>query len=69
MDYVVFPGPFAAEAKYVDTASTGDARPMLAKYGSGLMLTRSGIALDPRLTVIPAGVFAWLLDQGELASA
>jgi hypothetical protein len=65
VDYVVFPGPLAAEAKYVDTASVGEARPMLAKYGSGLLLTRSGFALDPRLTVLPAGVFAWLLDQGS----
>lgn len=65
VDFVVFPGPLAAEAKYVDAAARGEARSMLAKYGSGLLLTRSGIDLDPQLTIIPAGIFAWLLDQGD----
>jgi predicted AAA+ superfamily ATPase len=68
VDFVVLPGPLTAEAKYIDAAARGEARSMLAKFGAGLLLTRSAIDLDPELTIVPAGVFAWLLEQGDGAA-
>jgi len=63
VDFVVPMGPYAAEAKYIDKASVGEARAMVANFGGGLLLTRSAIDLQPGVTIIPAAVFAWLLGQ------
>jgi predicted AAA+ superfamily ATPase len=62
VDFVVPPGK-AAESKYVDSASTREARAMVASFDGGLLLTRGAIDIRPGVTVIPAGLFAWLLDQ------
>lgn len=53
----------AAESKYVDTPSTREARAMVANFGGGLLLTRGAIDLRPGVTIIPAALFSWLLDQ------
>jgi len=57
---------YAAESKYVDAATANDSRAMAANFGGGLVLTRGAIDLDqeiPGVTVLPAALFAWLLDQ------
>jgi len=63
VDFVVLPGRRAAESKYVDTPSTREARAMVANFGAGLLLTRGAIDLRPGVTIIPAALFSWLLDQ------
>ena len=63
VDFVVPPVPRAAESKYVDAPSTRAAQAMVANFGGGLLLTRGAIDLQPDVTVIPAALFAWLLDQ------
>ena len=63
VDFVVLPGPLAAESKYIDSASTREARAMVSNFGGGLLLTRSAIDLRPGVTIVPAALFAWLLDQ------
>ena len=63
VDFVALPGPWAAESKYIDTPSTREARAMVANFGGGLLLTRGAIDLSPGVTIIPAALFAWLLDQ------
>lgn len=63
VDFVVLSGSRAAESKYVDTPSTRAARAMVASFGGGLLLTRTAIDLRPGVTIIPAALFAWLLDQ------
>jgi hypothetical protein len=57
---------YAAESKYVDAVTTNDSKAMIANFGGGLLLTHGAIDLEqhvPRVTVIPAAVFTWLLDQ------
>ena len=63
VDFVVLPVPRAAESKYVDSPSTREARAMVANFDGGLLLTRGAIDLRPGVTIIPAALFAWLLDQ------
>lgn len=63
VDFVVLPGPLAAESKYIDSASTRETRAMVSNFGGGLLLTRSAIDLRPGVTIMPAALFAWLLDQ------
>lgn len=63
VDFVVLPGPRAAESKHTDAASTREARAMVASFGGGLLLTRSEVDLRPGVTVVPAALFCWLLDQ------
>jgi len=63
VDFVVLPGPRAAESKYIDEAARGEARAMVVNFGGGLLLTRSAIDLQAGVTVIPAAIFTWLLDQ------
>lgn len=63
VDFVVPAGPYAAEAKYIDRASVGKARAMVANFGGGLLLTRSAIDIQPGVTILPAVIFAWLLEQ------
>jgi predicted AAA+ superfamily ATPase len=57
---------YAAESKYVDAVTANDSKAMLANFGGGLLLTRGAIDLEqhmPDVKVIPAALFAWLLDQ------
>ena len=63
IDFLVPPVPHVAESKYVDATGSAEARTMLAKFGGGLLLTRGAVDLQPDLTVLPAAVFAWLLQQ------
>jgi len=63
VDFVVQPGPFAAEAKYTDTPFSVGARAMVANFGGGLVLSRGAIDVSRDTPTIPASVFAWLLDQ------
>lgn len=63
VDFVVEPGRLAAEAKYIDAASTREARAMVQNFERGLLLTRGAIDLRPNVTIIPSALFAWLLDQ------
>lgn len=63
VDFVVLPGPRAAESKYIDSPSTRETRAMVANFGGGLLLTRGAIDLRPEVTIIPAAIFFWLLDQ------
>ncbi len=63
VDFVVPPGPRAAESKYIDSPSTRETRAMVANFGGGLLLTRGAIDLQPEVAIIPAAIFAWLLDQ------
>ncbi|HYU18220.1 MAG TPA: hypothetical protein VEQ11_05945, partial [Chloroflexota bacterium] len=64
VDFVVQPGCRAAESKYVDTPSTRATRAMLTKFGGGLLLTRGAVDFErPDVTIMPAALFAWLLDQ------
>jgi len=63
VDFVVLPGPRAAESKYIDEAARGDARAMVANFSGGLLLTRSAIDLQADVTIIPAAIYTWLLDQ------
>ena len=63
VDFHLTPAGHALESKYIDTASTGDARALLANFRGGLLLTRSAVELQAGFTVLPASVFAWLLDQ------
>lgn len=60
--------PRALETKYVDAVTAKGSRAMVASFGGGLLVTRGAVDLDQRVqgvTVIPAGIFAWLLDQGD----
>lgn len=63
VDFTVPPGPRAAESKYVDAASSREARAMASNFGGGLLLTRGAVDLRPDVTLILAALFAWLLDQ------
>ena len=63
VDYLVLPGPRAAEAKYVDSASRRESLAMVNRFGGGLLLTRGVIDIQPEVTIIPAALFAWLLAQ------
>jgi predicted AAA+ superfamily ATPase len=63
VDFVVPPIPRAAESKYVDAPSTREAQAMLVNFGGGLLLTRGAVDIQANVTVIPAALFAWLLDQ------
>jgi predicted AAA+ superfamily ATPase len=63
VDFVVPPDPMAVESKYVDAASTGDARAMVTNFGGGLLVTRSTVNIRPGVTILPAALFTWLLDQ------
>jgi predicted AAA+ superfamily ATPase len=57
---------YAAESKYVDAVNMNDSKAMIANFGGGLLLTRGAIDLEqqvPGVTVLPAALFAWLLDQ------
>ena len=59
-------GTRAAESKYVDAVTANKSRAMVANYGGGLLLTRGAIDLGqdvPGVTVLPAALFAWLLEQ------
>lgn len=63
VDFIVLPGPRAAESKYVDSPSTREARAMVTSFGGGLLLTRGAVSLVPGVTAIPAALFSWLLHQ------
>lgn len=63
IDFLALPQRLAAEAKYVDTASTRETHAMAAHCGGGLLLTHSAIDLQPGVTILPTAVFTWLLDQ------
>ncbi len=64
VDFVVHPGGLAAESKYLDTASTRAVRAMATHFGGGLLLTRGAVDFErPDVTIMPAALFAWLLDQ------
>jgi predicted AAA+ superfamily ATPase len=63
VDFVVPPDPRAAESKYVDTASKRAAAAMVANFGGGLVLTRSAVDISPGVTILPAALFCWLLEQ------
>lgn len=63
VDFIVPPGPRAAESKYIDAASTREARTMVTHFGGGLLLTGGAVDLQPNVTIVPAALFAWLLDQ------
>lgn len=63
VDFLVLPGPRAAESKYIDAASTREASALVASFGGGLLLTRGAIDLRQDVTILPASLFAWLLDQ------
>jgi len=63
VDYIVFPELRAAESKYVDAVSSRESQAMVTNFGGGLLLTRGAIDIRPDVTVIPAALFAWLLDQ------
>ncbi|HEU5319021.1 MAG TPA: ATP-binding protein [Chloroflexota bacterium] len=57
---------YAAESKYVDAVTANDSRAIVANFDGGLLLTRGAIDLAehvPGVTVVPASLFAWLLDQ------
>jgi len=36
---------------------------MVANFGGGLLLTCGALDLGPDVTIIPAAIFTWLLDQ------
>ncbi len=40
-----------------------EARAMVTNFGGGLLLTRSALDLQAGVTIIPAAIFTWLLDQ------
>ena len=50
-------------SKYIDHSPTREVKAMVARFGHGLLLTRGAIDLDPAVTVIPAALFCWLLEQ------
>lgn len=59
---------YAAESKYVDAVTTRESRAMVTTFGGGLLLTRGAIDLKQEtsgVTVLPASIFAWLLDQSR----
>ena len=58
----------AIEAKYVDAVTAKESRAMVANFGGGLLVTRGAIDLQQEVTgvtVLPAAVFTWLLDQRD----
>jgi predicted AAA+ superfamily ATPase len=62
------PLPLAVESKYVDAVTARESRAMVANFGGGLLVTRGAIDLRqevPGVTVLPAAVFTWLLDQRD----
>ncbi len=63
VDFIVPPAPNAIESKYVDTPTSRDAAAMMANFGGGLLLTRSAVDIQPGVTIMPAALFAWLLEQ------
>lgn len=63
VDFIALPGPKAAESKYVDVPTKREASAMMANFGGGLMLTRGAIDIQPIVTIVPAALFLWLLEQ------
>ena len=63
VDFIVPPGPVAAESRYVDVPTGREARAMVTNFGGGLLLTRGGIDIQPGVTILPAALFLWLLEQ------
>jgi hypothetical protein len=63
-----FAGPRLAvpfESKYVDGSWRRGAQAMRARYGRGVMVTRSAFGIergDPPLWAVPAGMVAWAID-------
>lgn len=53
------------ECKYTDEGWRRGAQTMKARYGRGVMVTRSPLLVDPRepIWAIPAGLLAWLLGR------
>jgi predicted AAA+ superfamily ATPase len=63
IDFLVLPERQALESKYIDTADRRELQAMLANFGDGLLLTRSGIDVRPLGSILPISVFSWLLAQ------
>ena len=55
------------ECKYTDATWRREAQTMRARYGKGVVVTRTPLALgdDEPVWAIPAGIVAWLLDHGN----
>ncbi len=53
------------ECKYTDEGWRRDAQTMKARYGHGVMVTRSPLLIDPHepIWAIPASILAWLLGH------
>lgn len=65
IDYLVLPDRKAAESKYIETPDRRELQGLLANFGEGLLLTHSAVDIVPNGTILPAAVFAWLLEQGD----
>jgi uncharacterized protein len=63
VDFIVPPVPHAVESKYVDRVTVRHSAAMVANFGGGLLLTRSAVDIVPAVTVLPAAIFTWLLEQ------
>jgi predicted AAA+ superfamily ATPase len=53
----------AFESKYVDDGWKREARTLEARYGRGVIVTRSVLDLEGPIWAVPAGIVAWLIDQ------
>lgn len=53
------------ECKYTDEGWRREAQTMKARYGRGIMVTRSPLLVDPHepIWAVPASILAWLLDR------
>jgi predicted AAA+ superfamily ATPase len=66
IDFVVPREPrLAVESKYVDAPGGRDAAPIEARFGQGILATRSALDLDRPVRRVPAAMLAWLLSRPE----
>ncbi|HZP97449.1 MAG TPA: hypothetical protein VFC31_14110, partial [Candidatus Limnocylindria bacterium] len=54
---------FPTEAKYSDDVMRTSAATMIKNFQRGLLLSRADADIKAPVPIIPAAVFAWLLDQ------
>jgi predicted AAA+ superfamily ATPase len=63
IDFVGANLEIAFESKYVDDRWKREARTIEARYGRGILVTRSALDLEGPVWAVPAGIVGWMLDQ------
>lgn len=53
------------EVRYQEKVQPGDAQVMRSAFGRGLLISRQSFSAEGPIPILPAGVFLWLLREGE----